>query len=178
MNSFEEENLYQMVDDRLHSESATQTPLLPDTSDFLTHHQTKYYILQEIVESGTKAEGDVLGRVMKHLRKKLVDDDGRRGGLKKWVVNKLRKDGYNASLCHSSWPTTLNCPGGEHEYIDITLECKKGSSGLRFDSGHRLQVTVSSWRGDPKLQRPLRRPPDDLRGRRAEAEQHHLHSLR
>ncbi|KAL0378283.1 UNVERIFIED_CONTAM: hypothetical protein Sradi_3133800 [Sesamum radiatum] len=130
MNSFEEENLYQyqMFDDCLHSESAPQTPLLPDTSTFLSRHQTKYYILQEIVESGTKAEADVLGRVVKHLRKKSVDD----GMIKKWVVKNLRKDGYNAALCRSCWPTTLNCPGGEHEYIDITREGKRGTSGLRL----------------------------------------------
>ncbi|KAL0343160.1 UNVERIFIED_CONTAM: hypothetical protein Sangu_1203400 [Sesamum angustifolium] len=130
MNSFEEENLYQfqMFDDCLHSESASQTPLLPDTSNFLSRHQTKYYILQEIVESGTKAEADVLGRVVKHLRQKSADD----GLMKKWVVKNLRKDGYSAALRRSCWPTTLNCPGGEHEYIDITSEGKKGSSGLRL----------------------------------------------
>lgn len=61
------------------------------------------------MESGANAEVDVLGIVRKKL-----DDAGKIIGQKKWLVESLIKEyGYNASLCHTYWPTTLNCPAGE-----------------------------------------------------------------
>ncbi|KAI3451511.1 hypothetical protein Pfo_008176 [Paulownia fortunei] len=151
MSSFEEENLYQMDDDFLDSESAPQ-PLLPVSSQspFLSDHHSEYYILQEIVESGTNAEVDVLGSVIKHVRKKLVAA-GKIIGQKKWLVKNLKKEGYNASLCHTYWPAALNCPGGEYEYIDILCEGRKGCAS-------RVIVDI-----DFKSQFELARPTSDYK---------------
>ncbi|CAI9753079.1 unnamed protein product [Fraxinus pennsylvanica] len=124
MGSFEEENLYQMVNDFLESESTPPLLSSDPQSLFLNGHHTKYYILQEILESGNVAETYVLESVMKHMRKKIGERSTT--ALKKWLVKKLKIDGHNATLCHSSWPTTLNCPGGEHDYIEIILEDLNG----------------------------------------------------
>jgi hypothetical protein len=67
-------------------------------------------LLQEILGSGTKAEADVLEGVLKHMRSKRVAE--KTTSLKKWLVMKLKRDGYDASLCHTSWVTSLGCPAG------------------------------------------------------------------
>ncbi|XP_022886772.1 uncharacterized protein LOC111402631 isoform X1 [Olea europaea var. sylvestris] len=125
MGSFEEENLYQMVNDFLESESTP--PLLSSApqSLIINGHHAKYYILQEILESGDVAETDVLGSVMTHMRKN-IDVEWSTTTLKKWLVKKLKIDGLNAALCHSTWPTTMNCPGGEYVYVEVIPEDKNG----------------------------------------------------
>ncbi|CAA3011163.1 Hypothetical predicted protein [Olea europaea subsp. europaea] len=145
MGSFEEENLYQMVNDFHESESIP--PLLSSApqSFTLSGHHTKYYVLQEILKSGNSAEADVLGSVMKHMRKK-IDGERSTTALKKRLVKKLRIDGHKAPLCHTTWPTTLNCLGGDYEYIEIISEDKNGCA---------LRVIVDT---DFKSQFELARP--------------------
>ncbi|CAI9758316.1 unnamed protein product [Fraxinus pennsylvanica] len=82
-------------------------------SKTLSGHHTKYYILQEILESGNIAETDVLGSVMKHMRNK-IDGERSTTALKNWLIKMLRIDGHNAALCHTTWPTTLDCLGGNY----------------------------------------------------------------
>ncbi|PIN20601.1 hypothetical protein CDL12_06702 [Handroanthus impetiginosus] len=157
MSSFEEESLYEMFDDFLDPESERKPPLLPIASSpknpfYFDHNHAKYYILQEIVESGTSAEIEVLGSVIKHVRKKLLVDGGEDcSGLKKWLVKSLKKDGYSASLRHTYWPTSLTCPGGEYEYIDIIYESKRGGSkrviiDLDFKSQFELARPTSEYK--------------------------------
>lgn len=67
-------------------------------------------LLQEILGSGTKAEADVLESVLKHMRSKRVAE--KTTSLKKWLVMKLKRDGYDASLCQTSWVTSSGCPAG------------------------------------------------------------------
>ncbi|KAL2521358.1 hypothetical protein Fot_25281 [Forsythia ovata] len=145
MGSFEEENLYQMVNDFLESESIPN--LLSSAPQCLTlnTHHTKYYILQEILESVNITETDILGSIMKYIGKK-IDAERSTTALKKWLVKKLKSDGHNATLCHTTWPTTLNCPGGDYEYIAIVSEDKNGCA---------LRVIVDT---DFKSQFELARP--------------------
>nr|GMC67913.1 uncharacterized protein LOC109193319 [Ipomoea batatas] len=128
MGSLEEEILLQMVNDFIELGSSptrdtnTTTTVTPDH-----HDHTKCYILQEIVESRNGVESRVVERVLKHMRDKMECDEKScgGGGLKKWLVKRLRMDGFSASLCHSSWPTTLSCPGGAYEYIEVVVEAKQ-----------------------------------------------------
>lgn len=73
------------------------------------------------MESRNGVESRVVERVLKHMRDKMECDEKScgGGGLKKWLVKRLRMDGFSASLCHSSWPTTLSCPGGKTNNISI-----------------------------------------------------------
>lgn len=150
MSSFDEENLYQMVDDFLDSESSAPQALLhvSSHSSFISDHNTEYYILQEILESRTNVEVDVLRRVVKYVREKLVDVEGCTSMRKSGLVKCLKKDGYNASLCHTHWPTTLSCPGGEHEFIEILQR-----EGKRPERAKRVIVDL-----DFKSQFELARP--------------------
>lgn len=71
---------------------------------------------QEILRSGnTEAEKEVLERVKKHLVMRSRRDGvllKSSNGLKKWLVRKLKMDGFTASLCHTSWATSWGCPAG------------------------------------------------------------------
>ncbi|KAE7998271.1 hypothetical protein FH972_002831 [Carpinus fangiana] len=71
--------------------------------------------------------------------------------LKKWLVMKLKRDGYDASLCQTSWVTSLGCPAGDYEYIDITLQNDDENGG--DDDSMRLILDM-----DFKSQFELARP--------------------
>jgi len=67
---------------------------------------------QDILRSDgdTACEAKVLKCVLKHMR-------GRKGAekttsLSRWLVMRMKMDGLNASICHTSWATSLGCPAG------------------------------------------------------------------
>jgi hypothetical protein len=33
--------------------------------------------------------------------------------LKMWLLKRLKMDGFNASICRTSWATSFGCPAGE-----------------------------------------------------------------
>lgn len=119
--------LVQMVHDFIESESAT--PLCSSTSESLNPEQlqSKYFTLLEVLRSRTDAESGVLEKVVRHMRNKR--DADRSNSLKKWFVRRLKMDGFNASLCQTSWPTTLGCSAGDYEYIDVVMKGDKSSGG-------------------------------------------------
>ena len=68
---------------------------------------------QDILRSDgdTACEAKVLKCVLNHMR-------GRKGAektktsLSKWLVMRMKMDGLDASVCHTSWATSLGCPAG------------------------------------------------------------------
>ncbi|KAG0450416.1 hypothetical protein HPP92_026704 [Vanilla planifolia] len=48
--------------------------------------------------------------------------------IRQSLVKLLRLNGYDAALCISTWQGFGNVPGGDHEYIDVILNDKVGSS--------------------------------------------------
>jgi len=61
-------------------------------------------------EGDAAAEAKVLKCVLKHMR-------GRKGAekttsLSRWLATRMKMDGLNASICHTSWATSLGCPAG------------------------------------------------------------------
>ena len=64
-----------------------------------------------MLRSRADAESVVLERVVRHMRNKREAE--RTTSLKKWLVKRLKMDGFHASLCQNSWPTTLGCSAGE-----------------------------------------------------------------
>lgn len=140
MSSLEEERLAQMVEDFIESESpspifSASSRSLPGKhhAQYLTlqvqllfvileskifwswilvleYHFADFVLLQEILGSGAQAEAEVLESVLKHMRSKRVAE--KTTSLKKWLVLRLKRDGFNASLCQTSWVTSLGCPAG------------------------------------------------------------------
>ncbi|XP_038900827.1 uncharacterized protein LOC120087891 [Benincasa hispida] len=131
MASLEEEKLVQMVDDFI--ESADHTPSscsFANSSNSLPLNSKSHYFLslKEILGSGIKAEGEVGETVMKHLRSWKSDSPKTTSSLKKWLVMKLKMDGYDSSdLCHTSWVTSMGCPAGDYEYIEMKVKDEYGS---------------------------------------------------
>ncbi|XP_010244018.1 PREDICTED: uncharacterized protein LOC104587937 [Nelumbo nucifera] len=127
MGSLEEEQLVQMVYDFIEEESSSSTSYTRQEVLQL-HHQSAYLTLQEILGTVKDSEIVILEKVLKYMRNMAA---GKVANLKKWLVMRLRMDGYDASVCKTSWVTTCNCPGGDYEYIDIMME-DENSDPLRL----------------------------------------------
>ncbi|KAJ0097565.1 hypothetical protein Patl1_27859 [Pistacia atlantica] len=147
MSSFEseEEKLFQMVHDFMESSespssSSSSSPLASSSSNI---NISTSLALQEILTSVTESESEVLECVLKHTEKSS-------GNLmKKWLVLKLKMDGFNASLCQTSCVTSLGFPAGDYEYIEIMLPENKENT----NTNNRLIVDT-----DFKSQFELARP--------------------
>lgn len=71
---------------------------------------------QDILRSGTQYDADqqVLENILNLTKNKR--DAEKTSDMKKWLVMRLKMDGYNASLSQSSWISSLGCPaGGSHQ---------------------------------------------------------------
>ncbi|KAG5015722.1 hypothetical protein AAZX31_08G145800 [Glycine max] len=146
MASLEEDELVQMVQDFIESESTSPTSSTSSNCHTL-NHRTQYFILQDVLrsEGDTGCEAKVLKCVLNHMR-------GRKGAektktsLSKWLVMRMKMDGLDASVCHTSWATSLGCPAGEYEYIEVIIEddqnCGKPTR-LIVDIDFRSQFEVA-----------------------------------
>lgn len=48
------------------------------------------------------------------------------GCLRRPVMKRLRKDGYNAAICKSKWSHGDGFPAGDYEFIDVIMDGKNG----------------------------------------------------
>ncbi|KAI8022252.1 hypothetical protein LOK49_LG03G00914 [Camellia lanceoleosa] len=69
--------------------------------------------------------------------------------LKKWIVLRLIRDGFETSLCRTSWPATIGRPSGDYEYIDVLMKDSNGGG----DETMRLIVGMD-FRSQFELVRP------------------------
>jgi hypothetical protein len=67
--------------------------------------------IQGILGRCTQVESEIYERAMEHVRN--MGEEKKRSSLKKRLMLRLRKDGYDASLCRSSWVATAKHPGGK-----------------------------------------------------------------
>lgn len=74
-----------------------------------------------------------------------MESAGESSNLKKWVVLRLEMDGYEASLCESSWVTTFGRPAGQYEYIDAMITDDNGGKATRLilDMDFRSQFELA-----------------------------------
>ncbi|KAL8133036.1 hypothetical protein AgCh_008481 [Apium graveolens] len=127
MGSLEEEKLFEMVDDYI--ESYSSPPLLYPSSLNPSHYQSITSFLQEVLKSLTAVENQVTEDVLKYMRHSKSMVANTTSSSKEWLVRRLQLDGYNASLCHTSWVTTTDCPAGEYEYIGVTPNSRDMMNG-------------------------------------------------
>ncbi|KAK1589463.1 hypothetical protein Q3G72_034375 [Acer saccharum] len=148
----EEERLVQMVHDFIESDqsSSSSSKCLP-----LHHHRHQSTSLAlQILRSGSTEEADereVVECVMKHMmmirssNKREAYDD-----LKKCLVLRLQMDGFNASLCQTSWVGSFGCLAGDYEYIDIMIKKKSNDDE---EEAKRVIVDID-FRSQFELARP------------------------
>ncbi|KAK1323312.1 hypothetical protein QJS10_CPA02g00712 [Acorus calamus] len=141
MASFEEEErLVQMVHDFI--EPSSPPPPTTTTSSSSSPHPSLHQ-LEAIIGSSTDGEMEVLQRVVKHLSE-MGSEKTRSSNCvkKKRLMMKLRTNGYDASLCRSSWVSTLDCPSGDYEYIDIVMVGGSTSTRLIVDIDFKSQFEL------------------------------------
>lgn len=74
----------------------------------------KIVCFQDILRSEdrtTATEAKVMKYVMKLMRHRQGYE--KTTSLVRWLVTRIRNHGLNASLCQTSWATSLGCPAGE-----------------------------------------------------------------
>ncbi|KAJ7956997.1 DUF506 family protein [Quillaja saponaria] len=141
MGSLDENELVRMVQDFIESESPSPVSSASSKCHAL-NHRTQYFILQDILRSETAVESEFLKLILKHLRDRR--DSENTTSLRKWLVTKLKMDGLVASLCQTSWITSLGCPAGEYEYVDIIAEDENGNpTKLIVDIDFRSQFELA-----------------------------------
>ncbi|KAI8016457.1 hypothetical protein LOK49_LG05G02608 [Camellia lanceoleosa] len=150
--SSEEEKLIQMVRDFIESGGGSPKSNSHPQSDSeeppQIHHKPTFSTLQDVLMRVTNAETQILEKILIYLRDiEFIDETN--NNLKKWIVLRLIRDGFEASLCKTSWPATLGGSSvfefkGDYEYIDVM---KKDSSGeavrLIVDMDFRSQFELA-----------------------------------
>ncbi|XP_022772351.1 uncharacterized protein LOC111314999 [Durio zibethinus] len=146
MGSLGEEELVQMVRDFIESETPTSISVLKvkTTTPLSLNHQP---VLQEVLGKHTDEEVGIHEKILMYLK-----DMGTAGhqtnNLKKLVVMKLRNDGYEASLCKTSWVCNsshhkvFQCPGG-YEYIDVMVVENSRPKRVIVDMEFRSQFELA-----------------------------------
>lgn len=137
MENLEEDVLVQMVQDFIESGSTSVTTSTPSNSHSF-HHPTQYFMLQvSIIPYKIKDNffvcsikikivcfQDILSedhttateaKVMKYVLKLMRHRQGyeKTTSVIRCLVTRIRKHGLNASLCQTSWASSLGCPAGE-----------------------------------------------------------------
>lgn len=128
----EEDKLSQMVRDFIELDCETfQVDELVDNNN-----PTTYISLKDILENVSDAEREILGKILFYWRNMVNNMDPKK--LRQWIVNRLRMDEYEASLCKTSWITSSGSPSafqftGDYEYIDVMMkEISNGSERVRL----------------------------------------------
>ncbi|EHA8590026.1 hypothetical protein COCNU_scaffold014405G000010 [Cocos nucifera] len=138
----EEEMLVQMVHDFIESDTSSIPTPIPSSSQAISLHHHSCLLLEGLLGSATDAEMEVFEKALKYVRE--MGDERKKSCVKKRLMMKLRMDGYQASLCRSSWVATLECPGGDYEYIDIVMAEENGAScRLIVDIDFRSQFELA-----------------------------------
>ncbi|MQL85968.1 hypothetical protein Taro_018498 [Colocasia esculenta] len=142
MSSSEEELLVQMVWDFIESGPPEATGSCKASSPAFSLHQHTCLLLEGLLRGGTDAEIELFEKAVKYVQE--LGGERKRSSVKKRLMMRLRMDGYDASLCRSSWVSTLECPGGDYEYIDIVMEEGHGApTRLIVDVDFRSQFELA-----------------------------------
>ncbi|XP_002526155.2 uncharacterized protein LOC8285109 isoform X1 [Ricinus communis] len=121
----EDELIDQMVRDYYEPESPSisNLPAIISSSSLPPLPQRPQSILQDILLEATDMEKQVLEKVLMYVR-----NMGEPNSLKKWVVLRLKMDGYKVSICKTSWPwvssvgrSKVSQLVGDYEYIEVMI---------------------------------------------------------
>lgn len=81
------------------------------------------------------------------LRLVCADENCDGGCIRRLLVKRLKRAGYNAAICKVKWQSCGRVPGGEYRYIDITLKApiSVSSSVIRIiiDTDFRSQFQIA-----------------------------------
>ncbi|TXG53114.1 hypothetical protein EZV62_022283 [Acer yangbiense] len=164
MGSLGDEDLDQMVRDyiELPDSSSSTTSLKSSNPTTSLNRQSTYLTLQEVLgKQSTDVEveiGEKISIYLKNMSSTVGERETRRN-QKKWVVMKLIMDGYDASLCKTTWDnySTLSCPKGNYEYIEVTVMNKGGDGDHQKEKLLPTRLIVDmEFRSQFEVARPTR----------------------
>nr|GMC47240.1 uncharacterized protein LOC109190276 [Ipomoea batatas] len=121
----------------------------PHQVEIVEDHQLS---LQEILENATEAETEILGKIMSYWREEAAGMKMEPKELRKWMVSRLRMDGYDASLCKtfrvktSARSSSALKFSGDYEYIDVMMkssESEREQLRVIVDTDFRSQFEVA-----------------------------------
>ncbi|GFY85623.1 DNA-directed RNA polymerase subunit beta-beta protein, putative [Actinidia rufa] len=146
MGSSEEERLIQMVTDFIESEGSPQ-PNSPQTQK--NNQKPTISTLQDVLMRVTNAETLILEKILIYLKD--MEFIGEPNHLKKLIVLRLIRDGFEASLCRTSWLATFGRPSVfeftvDYEYVDVMMKDKShGGEAVRLivDMDFRSQFELA-----------------------------------
>ncbi|XP_048437149.1 uncharacterized protein LOC108867518 isoform X2 [Pyrus x bretschneideri] len=126
MGSLTEEELMQMVRDFNESYSSDSSSAAPNSNPLSPNRQPKFLTLQDLIWKAIDCEIEILEKILKYLRDTgaVVEPNSLKN---KWVVMKLNEDGYEASLCKTSWVSSFRLPKGGYEYVDVMVREKNNN---------------------------------------------------
>ncbi|XP_062159426.1 uncharacterized protein LOC133866796 isoform X2 [Alnus glutinosa] len=109
-------------------------------------HPPYLTLLQEILGRATEDEVKVCEKILRDVEMAWEPTN-----LNKWLVTTLKMDGYEASLCKTSWVSTFGlskCPPKvihHYEYIDVMVRDKSSGRATRLivDMDFRSQFEVA-----------------------------------
>ncbi|XP_028092289.1 uncharacterized protein LOC114292501 [Camellia sinensis] len=149
--SSEEEKLIQMVRDFIESgggsPKSNSHPQSNSEEPPQIHHKPTFSTLQDVLMRVTNAETQILEKILIYLRDiEFIDETN--NNLKKWIVLRLIRDGFEASLCKTSWPATLGGSSvfefkGDYEYIDVMKDSNGEAVRLIVDMDFRSQFELA-----------------------------------
>ncbi|KAL5560417.1 hypothetical protein UlMin_036628 [Ulmus minor] len=161
--SITEEQLIQMVRDFIESESASSSDPLPQTNHQPSHIDTLQAICSlifslsfsfsifflEIVWRVMDSEVEILEKILMYLRD--IGNVREPNSLKKWVVLRLKMDGYEASLCKTSWVCFRGLARGFYEFVDVMVRDKNDG-----DKPTKRVIVDLDFRSEFELARPTK----------------------
>ncbi|KAK2659301.1 hypothetical protein Ddye_005834 [Dipteronia dyeriana] len=167
MGSLGDEDLDQMVRDyiELPDSSSSTTSLKSSISTTSLNRQSTYLTLQEVLgKQSTDVEveiGEKISVYLKNMSSTVGERETR--NQKKWVVMKLIMDGYDASLCKTTWDnySSFSCPKvfrftGNYEYIEVTVVDKGGDGVHEKEKSPTRLIVDMEFRSQFEVARPTR----------------------
>ncbi|KAL3334731.1 hypothetical protein AABB24_031122 [Solanum stoloniferum] len=129
----EEDKLSQMVRDYIEMDCENF-----QVDELVDHNNPKntHLSLKDILENVSDGEKEILGKILFYWRNMVNNMEPKK--LRQRIVNRLRMDEYEASLCKTSWITSSGSPSafqftGDYEYIDVMMkEISNGSERVRI----------------------------------------------
>ncbi|KAG2663199.1 hypothetical protein I3760_16G016800 [Carya illinoinensis] len=158
------EEIFPIVEEFSESELNSPMSSAPSFSTVLSQNDDRHPylqfltsdLLQEIISTPTETEVEVLEKISMHERNMGMACE--RNDRKKWMVKKLQMEGYQASLCTTSWVSTFGRSKsrfidpsevlqytGTYEYIDVMVRDGTDQSPTRLivDMDFRSQFVLA-----------------------------------
>ncbi|XP_062098952.1 uncharacterized protein LOC133804847 [Humulus lupulus] len=149
MESITEEQLIQMVRDFIESESSAPQISVSSSESHIDsdhHHQpSNIDTLEEMIwRETTDVEVEILEKILMYMRNmgSLIIEPK---NLKKWVVLRLKMDGYEASLCKTTWVSFPGRAKGNYEFVDVITNGTRVIIDMEFRSQFELARPTQSY---------------------------------